>query len=143
VDGWREVLGGIHSFRQSEEIGHLPVIFTEMGFTYRRGSTLEPWSDTGFSVIYEPTLLADGTEGDPKKHVIVWREEPEDFRERALAVGALHQAHRELEDPFLQGILYWKLSSHDYHYDDESFMVWIGEGTDEPILPELRAFLRP
>lgn len=54
---------------------------------------------------------------------------------------ALWQAHGKLEQPFLKGILYWKLSSHDYHLDDESFMVHVGEGTEDPILPELRRFL--
>ncbi len=56
---------------------------------------------------------------------------------------ALHQAHSELERPFLEGILYWKLSSHDYHFEVESFMVHVGEDSEDPILPELRRFLEP
>lgn len=141
LDGWRNVLGGIRAFRESQGIGGLPVIFTEIGYTYRAKSTLRPWADEGFTLIYNPTTRADGSPGEPEEYVVVWRDQPERFEERAWAIRALWQAHAELEHPFLRGILYWKLSSHDYHYDDESFMVHVGEGTDDPILPELRRFL--
>ena len=143
VQGWNGVLGGIAGFRQGQALEDKPVIFTEMGYTYRRESTLEPWADTGFSMIYNPTTLPDGSQGDPEKHVVVWREQPDDFQERALAVKALHEAHSQLEKPFLNGISYWKLSSHDYHKDVESFMVHVGEDSEDPILPELRRFLDP
>lgn len=141
LDGWREVLGGIAEFRRMQGLQDQPVIFTEMGYTYRAKSTLRPWADEGFSLIYSPTTLPDGTPGEPEEYVFVWRDQPQKFEERALAVRALREAHAELDGPFLQGILYWKLSSHDYHYDDESFMVHIGEGTGDPILDELRGFV--
>ena len=143
VQGWADVLGRIGNFRQEQGLSESPLIFTEMGYTYRRHSTLEPWADTGFSMIYHPTTLPDGSQGEPEKHVIVWREQPDDFQERALAVRALHEAHSRLENPFLRGISYWKLSSHDYHKDVESFMVHVGEDSEDPILPELRRFLEP
>ncbi len=156
--GWRGVLADIHKFRVAQGLT-LPVIFTEMGFTYRAESTLEPWSDVGFSVIRTPVIRTpvsrtpvSGSPQDPQKRddltadtvheqVIVWRDQPERPTERALAVRALHAAHRELPTPFLRGILYWKLSSHEYHKKNESFMVKIGGPSDDPILPELRRFL--
>ena len=141
LDGWRGVLGGIDEFRESQGLRGMPVIFTEMGYTYRAKSTLRPWADEGFSLIYNPTTLPDGSPGEPEEYVVVWRDQPERFEERAWAVRALWQAHSELEHPFLEGILYWKLSSHDYHYDDESFMVHVGEDTEDPVLDELRRFL--
>ena len=141
VQGWNGVLGKIASFREARHLDGKPLIFTEMGYTYRRQSSLEPWADTGFSMIYNPTTLPDGSPGEPEKHVVVWRDQPDDLTERALAVRALHEAHAALEKPFLHGISYWKLSSHDYHKEHESFMVHIGDGTDDPILPELRRFL--
>ncbi len=141
LDGWRKVLAGMADFRASQGISAQPVIFTEIGFTYRARSTLRPWADEGFSLIYNPTTLADGTPGEPEEYVVVWRDQPIKLEERAWAVRALWQAHSELDRPFLAGILYWKLSSHDYHLDDESFMVHVGEGTEDPILPELRRFL--
>ncbi len=135
VDGWKGVLGRINGFRQAQGqgLGDQPVIFTEMGYTFRARSTVHPWADDGFSLIPGPA----------GEEVVVWRDQPERFAERAWAVRALWQAHSELERPFLEGILYWKLSSHDYHFKDESFMVHVGDGTRDPILPELRRFLEP
>ncbi len=146
VDGWRAVLANIVAFRDAQAIGDMPVIFTEMGYTFRARSTVHPWADEGFALIPGP-----GADGVPRDHVVVWRDQPERFEERAWAVRALWQAHSELEptlpaaaskrDRLLEGILYWKLSSHDYHFDDESFMVYVGADSDDPILPELRRFL--
>ena len=143
VDGWRRVLGGIADFRAGQDLGEQPVIFTEIGFTQRAKSTLRPWADEGFTLIYNPTVEADGIPGQTEEYVVAWRDEPIKLEERAWAVRALWQAHSELERPFLKGILYWKLSSHDYHLDDEAFMVHIGPGSEDPILPELRRFLTP
>ncbi len=134
VDGWQEVLASIDGFRQGQGIGEMPVIFTEMGYTYRARSTINPWADEGFALVPGP---------GGEEQVVVWRDQPRRFEERAWAVRALHQAHSGLDRPFLQGILYWKLSSHDYHFKDESFMVHVGEGSSDPILPELRRFLGP
>ena len=141
LDGWSGVLSRIAEFREEQGLDEQSVIFSEMGFTYRARSTLRPWAHDGFSLIYNPTTLPDGSPGQPEEYVIVWAEEPKRFEERAWAVRALWQAHTELANPFLRGILYWKLSSHDYHYDEEAFMVHIGEGSSDPILPELRRFL--
>ncbi len=151
VDGWRAVLGDIVAFRNARKLGDKQVIFTEMGYTFRAGSTIHPWADEGFALIPGSTTKADGS--GPEQHVVVWRDQPERFEERAWAIRALWQAHSELEhtvpaeggerNPLLEGILYWKLSSHDYHFDEESFMVHIGAGSGDPILPELRRFLGP
>lgn len=139
--GWQDVLGRIATFREEQQITDIPVVFTEMGYTYRAKSTLRPWADEGFSLIYQPTKNADGSDGEMKEYVVVWRDQPERFWERALAVRALYDVHQTFEHPFLDGILYWKLSSHDYHYDDESFMVHVGPDSDDPILGELRRFV--
>ncbi len=135
VDGWRSVLAELAKYREAQSPGDKPVIFTEMGYTFRARSTIHPWADEGFSLIPGPSGAGE---------VVVWRDQPERFEERAWAVRALWQAHSELErGPLLKGILYWKLSSHDYHFADESFVVHVGEGSDDPILPELRRFLAP
>ncbi|MCP3957820.1 MAG: hypothetical protein GY719_08210 [bacterium] len=141
LDGWRGVLGKIGEFREANRLGDKPLIFTEMGFTRRARSTLQPWADEGFALIPASKTLADGSLAETGDTVVVWREQPIKLEERAWAVRALWQAHAELERPFLSGILYWKLSSHDYHFDDEAFMVHVGAGADDPILPELRRFL--
>lgn len=151
--GWGDVLGRIATFRDEQGLGDVPVVFTEMGFTYRAKSTLRPWADEGFTLIYQPADEDGDGDGDSEgdrqtgapemeEYVVVWRDQPVRYWERALAVRALREAHAELADPFLEGILYWKLSSHDYHLDDESFMVHVGPNSEDPILDELRAFVR-
>ncbi len=141
VDGWRRVLGDLAGFRRAAGLDGQAVIFTEIGYTRRARSTLRPWAHDGFSLIHNPTTLPDGTPGEPEEYVVVWADQPVRLEERAWAVRALRQAHAELDQPLLQGILYWKLSSHDYHLDDEPFLVHVGEGTEDPVLPELRRFL--
>ncbi|MEM6797488.1 MAG: hypothetical protein AAF725_26200, partial [Acidobacteriota bacterium] len=131
---WDYHLGQIDAVRRQRGLGQMPVLFTEMGYLFRAGTTLEPWSHHGFSVIY--------TE-DGDKRVVVWNEQPEEPRERALAVRALHAAHGRLENPLLLGILYWKLSSHAYHKDIEPYLVDVGPESEDPILEELRRFTTP
>jgi hypothetical protein len=140
-EGWRHVFADMVRFRAEQKVASQPVIFTELGYTWRAQSTLEPWSDTGFSLVSTPTRLPDGSPGKPKEELIVWREQPKNLEERAAAVRALYQAHSELEKPILRGILYWKLSSHTYHEEVESFLVHIGGPSKDPILPALRLFL--
>lgn len=139
-NGWSSVLSQIAGFRERRKLEDQPVIFTEMGFTFRRLSTLQPWSDTGFSMVYQPTTRADGSPGEAQEHAVVWRDQPDDYRERALAIRALYEAHSEMPEPFLKGISYWKLSSHGYHKKDESFLIHMDEDGTDPALAELRRF---
>jgi len=140
IEGWRQVLSTASALRRDQGLESMPVIFTEMGFTYRAKSTIRPWAHEGFALIPSSTFLADGSPGPTEEVAVVWADQPERLEERAWAVRALWQVHAELERPFLNGILYWKLSSHAYHRGDEAFMVHIGEGSDDPVLPELRRF---
>ena len=137
--GWSTVLDDIATFRSSQGLDDMRVIFSEMGYTFRANSTLQPWADTGFA------LIENGLKGDPdhQERLIVWRDEPEDFEERALAVRALYNAHRRLADPFLQGILYWKLSTVRSHHDIESFVLLIDETSQDPLISELQRFTKP
>ncbi|MEO1365819.1 MAG: hypothetical protein AAFX50_01495 [Acidobacteriota bacterium] len=128
LDGWRAALGQIADLRAQQELD-IPVVFTELGYTWRRRSTLKPWEHEGFSYLAEA------------KRAVVWQDEPAERRERALAIRALRQGHGELGAPFLRGILYWKLSSHPYHADDEPYVIDIGAPSEDPALDELRAFL--
>ena len=148
LDGWRGVLADIEAFRASEHVEEMPLLFTEMGYTYRANCTLEPWADHGFALVPvgpPPPTPEDGTTpvDEREERLVVWRDQPTDPSERALAVRALRQAHAELAHPFLRGILYWKLSTLRSHHDIESFVLWIGEGSDDPLIDELAAFLPP
>lgn len=141
VAGWRRVLGDIAALRRARGLGGMPVVFTEMGYTYRANSTLEPWAADGFSLI--PVGDEEGRthpDGQPPRRMVVWQEQPERPMERALAVRALWQAHRELEEPLLAGILYWKLSTEPAHRRVEPFVLLIDEASEDPLLAELRRF---
>ena len=133
VQGWRNALAEIDAFRARQGLSQQPVIFTEMGYTFRLNSTLEPWSYTGFSVF----------KFDGREELVVWTDQPDAPLERALAVRALYRAHGELASPFLKGILYWKLSTIPEHLDYESFLVILDQPEEDPVLAELRRFVVP
>ena len=139
VEGWRGVLGDIAEVRREQGLEDMPVVFTEMGYTYRANSTLEPWAADGFSLLPVASETPAPT-AEPERRLVVWQDQPVDLTERALAVRALRQAHAELREPFLAGILYWKLSTEPAHFDVEPFVLLIDEGRKDPLLPELQAF---
>ena len=113
------MLREISRFRVSRDLADLPVVFTELGYVRREGTTLAPWAGEGYSVLWTPG-------GEPE--VVFWGEQPESRAERAAAVAALHAAHAAYAEPFLEGILYWKLTTKDYHRDVEPFALMLGEG---------------
>jgi len=128
---WVSILRSIGEADRRRGWGGKGVLFTELGYVYRRDSTIEPWNAFGFSVL-------PSAEGEK---LVVWEDQPIDLEERAMAVRALYRAN-EAEGRPLEGILYWKLSSHAYHFDDEPFVLIIEEGAADPMLPELRRFRR-
>ncbi len=132
-DGWSKVLADIQAFRSAQGLQEQPVIFSEMGYTFRANCTLQPWADHGCSLVQSP-------EHD-KPQLMIWRQQPKHPLERALAVRALHAAHQELAKPFLQGILYWKLSTILSHPDIESFVLMLNGEPADPLLIELQRFL--
>jgi hypothetical protein len=129
---WASILRSIRESDQRLGWGGKSVLFTELGYVYRRDSTIEPWNSTGFSVLSS----VDG------EKLVVWEDQPIDLKERAMAVRALHRASRTAGAAELEGILYWKLSSHAYHFDDEPFVLIIEEGVDDPMLDQLQRFRR-
>lgn len=128
---WEAILRSILELGRERGWGEKPILFTELGYVYRRNSTIEPWAATGFSVLPSAT----------GERLVVWEEEPVDLAERALAVRALHRANREVGEP-LAGILYWKLSTQPYHFDDEPFVLILHEDAHDPLLAELQGFRR-
>ncbi len=128
VRGWRRVLGEIDSFRGACGLPDRPVVFTEIGYTTRAGATLAPWAGTGFTLLH-------GADGE---RLVVWEDQPQDPRERTLALRALHEVHRERGEDLLRGLLYWKLSTLPEHAAIEPFVIVLGQG--DPALAELRRF---
>ena len=128
---WEAILRSVQDLATRSGWGDLPVLFTELGYVYRADSTIEPWASTGFSVL--PAVTGE--------KLIVWEEQPIDMEERAMAVRALYEANRTVGGP-LSGILYWKLSTKPYHFDDEPFVLILHEDARDPMLPELQRFRR-
>ncbi len=128
VTGWRRVLGGIDHLRRRRGLPDHRVLFTEIGYVARANATVEPWAAEGVSV------LRSGS----GERLAVWRDEPADREERALAMRALYRAHLEQGGDLLAGLLYWKLSTEPAHREVEPFVAILG--TDEPLLAELRPF---
>lgn len=128
VESWRRILGGIDEVRAEQKPG-APVIFTELGYTRWRGSTIQPWAGDGFAVLEDEN-------GEQRR--IVWREQPLEVQERALAIKTLARVAAE-RDGLLRGLLYWKLSSVPDHRNIEPFVIVLEDEAD-PALAALRTF---
>ena len=132
-DGWARILSEIDGFRHRQRLDYTPYLFTEIGYTFRRNSTVQPWAHAGFSIV--------GWKGRERK-LVIWDEQPVDRRERALAVGAMHDVARRTDSP-LVGLLYWKLSTLKEHEKIEPFVLHIGAQPADPLERQLARFVDP
>lgn len=126
-DSWNQIFNDIMVFQTENEIKK-PVIFTELGYTFKEDCTLMPWQGHGFSII----------NGASEKELIIWSQQPDSETERAMAIKALRETNEQYN--LLQGILYWKLSTYKEHRQYEPFMLHIDKGTTTPMLKELQGF---
>lgn len=129
TSGWTRVLDDIARFRAKQGLGGMPVVFTEIGYTPRSGSTVQPWAGEGLA------LVGNGEEGN---ELVAWQDRPAAPTERSLAIEALAAAHRAREEPFLQGLLYWKLSSLPEHREIEPFVAILDADPPDPLVEVLR-----
>ncbi|NHZ73622.1 MAG: hypothetical protein GWP16_04040, partial [Nitrospirae bacterium] len=128
---WTNIFQTIDALRIRQGVPDHRVLFTELGYTRRANSTIEPWASHGFSVLPSP-------EGS---RLMIWEEQPDDPTERAQAVRGLYEANLAMGGDFLAGILYWKLSTEPAHLEVEPFVLIIGERAgNDPLLGELERF---
>ncbi|MEE8524621.1 MAG: ankyrin repeat domain-containing protein [Thermoanaerobaculia bacterium] len=128
---WRQVFADVDAFKKARGLRH-EVIFTELGYTRRRGVTFAPWSSNGFVPIFAP--------GDDREDsILLWSAQPDDPEERALAVRSLFAAWKEDRWP-LAGILYWKLSSRLDLARYEPFMLYLGPEAGDPLFDAMTLF---
>lgn len=128
--GWTDVFNEIETAQKQLAVTDMPIVFTELGYTRRAGTTTAPWAWQGFEMV-----------GD-EKQLTVWETLPFDRHERALAMTALRSAVAVGRRP-LVGLLYWKLTSKPYHAELEPFALLIGEhADDDPLHPALLSFLQ-
>jgi len=129
LSGWEQVFQKIEQFRRDNNLNHKKVIFTELGYTYKNNSTIEPWNSRGFSLI----------ENEFSRNLLIWQDEPVNYEERALAIKTLNETNKKF-DNMLKGLLYWKFSSFKSHTEIEPFLIYIGKDSKDPSLKELKRF---
>ena len=119
---WDQTLDEILEFREAAGVPNHPILFTELGYGRHSGSTLTPWQGFGFSLLRNPV----------QDSLIIWEQQPEDPKERNLAVLALYEAVKKKEFP-LAGILYWKLTSKKEQLVYDPFALHIGKETEDEL----------
>lgn len=147
VAGWEKSLFDILSFRKSEQLEQRPLMFTELGFKFRKHSTIEPWTYSGFSLIRDTAVFKADLDKDiiPEK-IVFWEEQKIDYEERRLALKALKVAGKKLQEDFelrsfpLSGILYWKLSTTPSHLEIEPFVHILNSQKDLAFSKALSSF---
>jgi len=127
--GWVNVFEQINLFRTKYNLEDKPMIFTELGYINRKKTTIEPWAGFGFSVV--------GTDAD--EHLIVWDREEADWEERKFAIDALYKVVKEKRIN-LEGILYWKLTTHVYHLPYEPFALHLTPNATDSLQTSLGVF---
>ncbi|REJ75043.1 MAG: hypothetical protein DWQ30_18680 [Acidobacteria bacterium] len=133
ADRWRGILMGLDQLRVRLARPQMQVLVTELGYTGRRGSTVQPWAGEGVA------LLPAGDGGSAAERPVVWQAQPEAPWERAAAIEALGIAAREIAPPLLAGVLYWKLSTLPRHREIEPFVVVLGDQPPDPAVAALRS----
>jgi hypothetical protein len=128
------VLGDLEELRRERGLSDMPVIFTELGYTQRAGSTIHPWAAEGFEL-----MRGGGVAADEHPELVVYDRRPVDVAERALAVRALRRSLERFAPSLLGGVLYWKLSTVPEHREIEPFVLVIGGESADPLQRELSA----
>jgi hypothetical protein len=127
--GWETVFKEIKNFSAIHNLNEKQIIFTELGYTFRKNSTVAPWASDGFSFVEE---------FDPPQ-LFVWKNQKIDFSERALALLALKNIS-DKNPNLLKGLLYWKLSTQKSHLEIEPFVHILGDPQDLDFAKTIRSF---
>ncbi len=133
VRGWEKVWDEIQGVQSKLGVPSMPVVFTELGYNRRANCTVAPWAWEGFDLIGKEQAL------------MVWETQPEAPEERALAMAALQEVNRRRGGP-LHGLLYWKLTTVQHHFELEAFALKVHPRDDpraDPLQKTLLGFLRP
>jgi len=129
---WQNILADIHAFRKNRKLENKPVLFTELGYTIHKYSSLKPWQSKGITVV----------NSDQGRQALRIEEQPVDYLERAMVIRALRNAYDSGNFSLPNGILYWKLSTLNYHEHSEPFVMHLSLQSRDPGLKELLRFLR-
>ena len=125
---WGRIFADLNFFRQEHNLKQR-ALFTELGYLYRENSTIMPWEGFGFSIAHSMG----------RKDLLVWSKQKPDQNERRLAVEALYKINKKYD--LLSGILYWKLTTKEYHIPYEPFVLHIQKDSNDPLQKSLIRFL--
>jgi hypothetical protein len=128
---WKTVFMEIEKFQQKKSITDKPILFTELGYTNLLDCTIESWKGDGFSIAGE----------DENEKLIVWRDQPKFPQERIWAVESLEKTVRKMDVP-LAGILYWKLTTHEYLLKEEPFALHFHQTSIDELQDALLCFFK-
>lgn len=128
---WQQILKNISRFQYQKGISNKPILFTELGYTNYLDCTIESWQGDGFSI---------SGEGEDEK-LIIWKDQPHFPQERIWAVESLGKVVKQKDFP-LAGILYWKLTTHDYLLKEEPFALHFHQTSMDSLQDALVRFLR-
>ena len=127
---WDRHLQQLDDFKRRQKLTDMPILFTELGYTFRQHATVEPWAYEGFSIVGW---------GGKQRRLVVWPEQPIDYDERARALQALLVVGQRRATP-LAGILYWKMSTIRQQESIEPFMLHVGPAGTDPLQEILLRF---
>ncbi len=127
---WKNIFTKINQFKKNKNLKNKPLLFTELGYTYYPNSTVESWNGSGFALLGQPW----------NEKLVVWEEQDKCPQERYLAIEALRKVVQSYRT-YLQGILYWKLTTHDYLIKEESFALHINPSPTDSLQNALVKFL--
>jgi hypothetical protein len=127
-ESWTHVFSDLDTFSMNNKLKK-PVLFTELGYTYKDKCTMAPWAHDEFSVIEH---------GDTNS-LVVWYEQKENYMESTLALRALRSCLKERngKGTELRGLLYWKLSTSAEHKEFEDFLLFVGPESKDSSITEL------
>ncbi len=111
IKGWKNIFDDIELFKNKKNIKDKKVIFSELGYTFKEGSSIAPWASNGYSL--------DESHENPK--IIFWKQQEENYFERIQAIEALATVTAGYTNT-LAGVLYWKLSTIKSHIEIEPFV---------------------
>lgn len=123
-ESWARVLAEVRSFKESQAIQDQAVIFTELGYTFKDNSSVEPWSYGGKSIV----------EYEKSPQLIDWTTQKKNYQERFQCLTALKQAAALPENDFFRGFLYWKFSTIKEHEEIEPYVMHLAEDSIDPAL---------
>ncbi len=130
---WISNFHDIRQFKERNETPDQPLIFTELGYTYKENSSVEPWSYVGKSIVK--------SDGEPR--LIEWSTQPHNFTERLYCLQALRHAVNQPANKFFRGFLYWKFTTLKRHEEIEPFAMHMAPETVDPAITTLKEMFVP